>query len=374
MKSIGIITFHAAHNYGSLLQNYALQQVLLKLGFNSETINLRTPQQKEQYSPFTPFFKLIDKKRIILTIAYLPFKRTLLKKKDLFEEFLNSNLILSNEVASNGEIQKLPMYDAYISGSDQIWNISARDFQWSYFLDFVKSGIPKIAYAASMGTYPESVFQLEHLIQDKIKQLVSQYTWISVREEKTAKVIDQILGEKKCSVLVDPTLLLSAEEWNLHISNAPLVKGEYIFLYNPYYLPDVYKQAKELSKITGLKVVVSNINIKSLLHSPEFVRKLDVGPWEFLNLIKNARYVIGRSFHLLVFSILFKKSFIAVNGMGDSRLNNLLVLTRLQKCVTGEYRLEEVLTFLKDINYEDAFKALENERIRSFNFLQTALR
>ena len=88
MKEIGILTFHAAHNYGSLLQNFALQRTLATLGYSPITINLRTAQQKEKYSPFKPFSELIDKRRIVLTLAYMPWKKQLLQKARLFEDFL----------------------------------------------------------------------------------------------------------------------------------------------------------------------------------------------------------------------------------------------------------------------------------------------
>ena len=77
---VGILTFHAAHNYGSMLQNYAFQQVLIKLGYHPETINFRTPVQKEMYDYFKPFHKLLNKKRLVYTLMYLPWKKQLCTK------------------------------------------------------------------------------------------------------------------------------------------------------------------------------------------------------------------------------------------------------------------------------------------------------
>lgn len=374
MKKIGIITFHAAYNYGSLLQNYALQKVLAGLGFCPETINLRTRKQKEQYDYFTPIGKLLDKKRIILYLAFFFKKNELKQKYALFENFLSEDLALSQEVADTDGIRSLPLYDAYVAGSDQIWNVGAKDFNWSYFLDFVPKGIPRVSYAASMGTCPDGILDGNDGARRKVRDCLLNFNAISVRETKTAKVINKILPERDCEVLIDPTLLLEAKCWEQHIAKEPIISGDYIFLYNPYFIKDVYEQARLLSKMTGLKVVVSNVNIKSSFYYPEFKSVLATGPWEFLNLIKNATYVIGRSFHLLVFSLLFEKTFIAVNGLGDSRLSNLLSLTGLESLASrGAEDLQKIIKGGK-VDFTYAFDAIKNERTKALDFLSRNLK
>lgn len=369
MKKIGIITFHAAYNYGSLLQNFALQKVLKNLGFYPETINLRTRKQKEQYDYFTPIGELLDKKRIILYLAFLLKKKELKQKYALFEKFLSEDLTLSQEVADTEGIRRLPLYDAYIAGSDQIWNIGAKDFDWNYFLDFVPEGIPRFSYAASMGTCPNDMLNGNSEVSMKIRNCLLKFNAISVREIKTAEVINRILPGRDCEVLIDPTLLLEAKDWERHMAKEPIANGDYIFLYNPYFIKDVYEQARFLSKMTGLNVVVSNINMKSSFYYPEFKQILETGPWEFLNLIKNATYVVGRSFHLLAFSILFKKTFIAVNGMDDSRLSNLLKLTGLESLSSSGIKDMQKIIGGGKIDFTNAFYALQKERIKAFNFL-----
>lgn len=228
MKRVGIITFHAAHNYGSLLQNYALQQTLINLGFKPETINFRTEQQKEQYSPFKPFNELADKRRLVLSLAFLPWKKALMKKADLFEKFLSENLFLTKECGNDEDLKGLSRYNAYIAGSDQIWNIGAKDFNWCYFLNFV-TGVPKIAYAASMGTNPSYMLSNEKNVLN-IKNLLEDFYAIGVREEKTKSVVEK-LTDKPVEIQVDPTLLLTVEEWSRHISDTPIIGGAVIFYY-----------------------------------------------------------------------------------------------------------------------------------------------
>lgn len=150
MKKVGTITFHAAHNYGSVLQAYALKKVINDLGFENEIINFRTDRQKDQYTPLTKRkgLKYMVKNSYFL-LHYASRKRKYLK----FEDFINRYLISSNQkVYSSMQelIENPPEYDCYISGSDQIWNTVPNDADMSYFLPFVKHTI-KIAYAPSFG-------------------------------------------------------------------------------------------------------------------------------------------------------------------------------------------------------------------------------
>ncbi len=222
-----------------------------------------------------------------------------------------------------------------------------------------------------MGTSPMQLLS-DPQRAEKVSKLLIDFDAISVREEKTRNVVEKLTG-KEAKVLVDPTLLLDSQEWSKHISEKPLKRGGYVLLYNPYYLPDVYCQAKILSALTGLPVVTTNINIKGIIHGKGIEKKLDVGPWEFLNLVKNASYVIGRSFHLLAFACIFNKKFIAVNGMGDSRLNNLLTLTGMQGCATSDGDVNTALKANDDIDWNKVNAAISQERKKSLEFLQNSL-
>lgn len=311
MKKIGIITFHAAHNYGSMLQNYALQRAIVNIVPNVcvETINMRSLRQTEQYDFFMAPWKYHDKRRILLSLFYLPFRKDLVKKHELFESFLREKVCLSVPYEELPEDAISSGYDAIIAGSDQIWNITAYDFSWNYYLDFVNEGIRKLSYAASMGTSPDSQIREYENNKGKVIKLLSSFYAVSVREDKTGSAIEKITdGRIVTETTPDPTLLLTPDEWtDILDGSTPIIDGEYIFLYNPYYLPEVYYQADELGKLTGLPIVVSNINSRSIIHSMKYKRILNSGPIEFLNLIRNAKYVIGRSFHLAVFSTIFAK-------------------------------------------------------------------
>lgn len=375
MKKIGILTFHAAHNYGSCLQNFALQQVLIELGYLPETINLRTEYQKEWYNFYKPIHKMINKKRSLLRLVYLPYTFSLKKKISLFEHFISNELKISKEINNSSDINLLPEYDAYIVGSDQCWNVTANDFDFSYFLDFVRPEKKKISYAVSMGPNPKLVLNADKFLLEKVSKAISCIDAVSVRDETTADVVSSLIGQKqKVKVLPDPTLLLKPEEWGNFIAKDPLVKGDYIFLYTPFYNKQVYNVAKVLSKKIACKVVVSNINTQSMIHFPGFSYHLACGPWEFLNLVKNAKYVVGGSFHLLVFCTLLKKKFLAVNGLNDSRLSSLLKLTGLENySVAPTDLLDEVLERLEHLDFDFALEKIRQEASIAKCFLKDNL-
>lgn len=352
---IGILTFHGAHNYGSMLQNYALQQAIKQFDGSLQpvTINLRNKAQDDMYNIFKPFREFQDKRRYLFKIIMSPWRKQLERKQQLFEEFLSENISLTPLVRTGNEIPDIDDITTYITGSDQIWNFTAHDFDWSYLLDFVAddSDIKRISYAPSMGPKP-SIDTLSADEKKKAEKLLKKFTAISVRESKTADVIRE-LGKLNCLPLVlpDPTLLLTAETWaDIARKPAGLKAEKYIFLYNSYFLPEVYEQAKEASRITGLKVITSTLAPKTILPSKDFMKILEVGPREFLYLVKNAEYVIGRSFHVAVFAMIFQKKFIAVEGMNDSRLGNFLKEINMERCATLQGNVKVVLKNLDSEN------------------------
>ena len=367
-ETVGIITFHASHNYGSMLQAYALQHVILSLGFECEVINFRTLRQKTFYKPIWERGNILGK--IKRSFLYAPFRHNLIKKYQLFEDFLQTKLCLSkDEYATLHELAQIKLkYDYYISGSDQIWNTNCFDFDWAYFLPFVENG-KRIAYAPSMGPNPhKSVSETQ---ATTIKRLLSNYKAISVREKETAERVKDFTG-KDYPVMLDPTLLLSSADWSEIINEQPIIEGKYIFLYTPWFDEATFKTAQSLSQQLKLPIVVSQLydgwkNNKWTI-SPEFRLHLATGPKEFLNLCKYATCIIGASFHLVVFSILLQVPFYTINGMKDSRIANLLSLTGLDSRSIDPSREPEDLSL--DMNFKDAIQRIERERARCITWLK----
>lgn len=368
MKRVGIITFHAAHNYGSMLQAYALQQVLLNMGCDCEIINFRTRRQKVFYYP--PFCHGRWIGMIRRLFLYWRDVIPLMKKYYLFESFLRNKYILSEKEyqtvydLSNEDFQ----YDIYLSGSDQIWNTSCLDFDWAYFLPFVKRG-KKIAYAPSMG--PKPFIEVIEENGRNIKKYILSFDSISVREQGTADRLLMLSGV--CTpIMLDPTLLLPSHYWEKMVVRLPLVKEDYIFLYMPSYDERVFMKAEMLSNRLGMKVVVSQIcewagHEWRKKHNFQYL--LSVGPIEFLNLCKNAKYTIGLSFHLVVFSILLHTPFIVIDGMNDSRIRSLLTLTKLESR-SMSFSMTDFSPYFSPIDFKIANELIANKSQECLKWLR----
>lgn len=370
-KQTATITFHASHNYGSMLQAYALQQTLFRLGVENDIINLRLPSQRAMYPhPSEHGAKGVKSriKRVLLNCTIPKYEKQIEQKYRLFEDFLQDKLKLTSEIQSREEIKNLKKYDFYITGSDQCWNTDCHDFDWSYYLDFTDSP-NKIAYAASLG--PNSSNKKTRTMAKKIKEFKA----ISVREKDTANVIETLTGNVPV-ILPDPTLLLECNEWMSLVGNEPIFKGQYIFMYMPYFLPDTYEIASGLSKELKIPLVISNIStgIIDIIHSlKNTTYLLNTGPIEFLNLIANAESVISGSFHALVFSILFHTPFWAVNGDKDNRMKQLLDTYGFSDRTIHLCDAKEKYKVNNNINFFQFETAINNERTKAINFLRTNL-
>lgn len=212
MKKIRTITFHAAHNYGSCLQAYALQEFIKKLFSNKcdyKIINFRTTYQKNFYQNVFEKKQLSTKEKIIKCLTYKD-KNLYIKRTKRFEEFINNKLQLTKEYTSLEELNtNVFSADYYICGSDQIWNYNSdmSDFDMAYFLPFTDSK-NKISYAVSMGPLNSRC----HLEREKqiIKEL-KKFKALSVRDANTAKQVNQLVNREP-DINVDPTILLTNDE------------------------------------------------------------------------------------------------------------------------------------------------------------------
>lgn len=366
MKKVGIITFHASHNYGSMLQAYALQQTVLGLGYECEIINLRTLIQRNNYRPY---FMHIGWIKHLKALGPLRLIIESIQKYRKFEKFINEKYILSKHTYTTAkELRNANLdYDCYISGSDQIWNTSCFDFQTSYFLDFVKHG-KRIAYAPSMG--PKPFKEIDNKFYPFIKESIARYNAIAVREQDEATLLKQVAGITP-PVVLDPTLLVNPQDWSALAGNKPLIDGDYIFIYTPWYnkYETFFTAALKLAKRLNLKVICSlSDNAYQWRNEQHIHFYTAVGPIEFLNLVKHCKYVFCGSFHAVVFSVLLNKSFFAYEGMKDSRIAPLLKATGLERCTEIQEGQLPV-----SYNYEEVRKKLELPISQSIQYLKKAI-
>lgn len=366
MKKIGIITFQRAHNYGAILQVYALQNILSEK-YNTEIIDYRNNEIENEYRILRRNKRSIKSliKSIILSILYIGKN---VKRYNKFNEFIKQNIKLTESYKTEKILKKnYPKKDIYITGSDQVWNydIAGKKID-AYTLNFGDENIKKISYAASIGK--------KELNQDNIEKYIkniSKLDFISVRE-KDAKIYLNKIINNPVDITLDPTLLLTGKEWeDLLLKDTNPYKG-YILGYTVSNDMEYYKILNYLSNKTGKKIIHfdrNNRKIKNVLKNA-----YATGPIEFLQLIKNADYVIATSFHATVFSILFHKKFwIIPPKKTSSRMISLLEMLGIKNRIVESLEEFETKDYDEDISYNIIEDKLKLERENSINWLNNAI-
>ncbi len=388
MKKTAIVSCYFIHNYGSMLQAYATQKVLDKLKIENETINVSgfiKQFRKAQYSYIiksgitSDIFKdRLGKAKNILVKKFIKndYTRNIHQRDIKFDEFANTWIHKSAIYESLSDLAQrcAENYNAVLIGSDQLWlpaNIAA-DY---YTLNFVPNEINTVAYATSFG-----VSELPDDISGVAKSFLPRIKHISVREQSGQKLIEK-LTDRKVPVVCDPTLLFTGEEWMDIQQKEPLITEPYIFCYFIGNASIHRDFVKRLKKETGLKIV-------ALTHVDHYMKSdegyadytpYNIGPSEFLNLIRNARYICTDSFHSTVFSILYKKEFFEfkrytqnTKQSTNSRLDTLFDLVNIHgRMLNGDEDIHECLNM--QIDYENVHKNLSHIRDESYKYLITAL-
>lgn len=363
---VAVLTVHQSISAGGSLQAYALCKVLRDLGHEVEIIN---------YCPYY-FMDFTDPSRRSEWRTPRGFLKKLLngrrlqKHRGLFDDFAGNYLPpMTKRVNSPEELRDITLdYDAYVCGSDQIWNPPHVHYDTTWFLDFVKSGPRLVSYAASIGRDRLSEKDLGWL-----KRGASGFDSLSVREDTAVEVLGSLgLDAEQC---VDPTFLLAPEEWRL-LERKPEqeIPKEYLLYYsvecaNPVELP-LLNRVKEK---TGLPCVV--ISTAFLKPSYAGVQVPLCGPRELLYLIDHASVVYSNSFHGMVFSIIFGKTLVSYKNMvSNSRLDSLMRLTGLQSCqVDGEEGYDQVDWQFVAEEFASAYAGMSEHIERSIRFLKGAL-
>lgn len=350
MKKIAIITITSGLNYGNRLQNYALSKYINSLGLEVETLNNNG--------------KEIIIKRWLKNIYNFILRRKYLIRKNNFAKF-NKNIKFSKFYISNDNIPKLieNKYYAFIAGSDQIWNLNYKQNSIVNFLGFVKNK-KKISYAASFG-----LSEIPNTYDKRINDWLREINSLSVREERGKEIIKEISGREDACVLIDPTMLLSSNEWEKVLAKPNNFKVKKYIL--NYFLGELSEERKkEINRIAK----ENNCEIINILDKNDIY--YTYGPSEFLYLEKNAFLICTDSFHSAVFAVIYDRPFVifereqvGLNNM-NSRLETLISKFNLKnRKYNGEKITEENLNH----DYSEAYKILEVEREKSKKFLEKAL-
>lgn len=350
MKKIGIVTIYDNNNFGNRLQNYAVQESIKKL--DVETFSIKYERNYE-----TKF--LYKLKRRVRYIKWFLLRHNKYSKLSLFKKF-NKNIEISKCLYNCKNINKIDNIDCFVVGSDQVWNPNFGRLTDIELLNFTEKS--KVAFSASFG-----ISELPEEYKEKTEMALNKFKAISVREDAGKKIVEDLTGRTDVEVLVDPTMLLSAEEWD-NVSKKPrkLKDDKYILNYFLGELPENWKiEIDRIAKENNCEV----INILSQ-NDPFY----QTGPSEFLYLEKNAFLVCTDSFHSSVFSIIYDTPFVVFERQDkltsmNSRIDTLLSKFNLQnRRFNGEIR-EELLKS----DYKEAKNILEKEKQKSFNFLKKAL-
>lgn len=344
MKKIGIITIYDEDNYGNRLQNYAVQEVLKSMDFDVETIKNTNIVDGKNY--LIENLQRVDPKR---TEKFLQFN----------DEYINN----SKEVIFHHDVDKNfhEEYDYFVIGSDQIWNYTFEDrFSDFSFASFAPKN-KRISFSASFGI--SKIPEEEH---EKYREL-HDIKAISVREFAGADIIKEITGREDAVVLLDPTMMLSAKEWNAVAKRPKQLNSQKYIL--KYFLGNVSKEReKEIQRFAKQ----NNFDVIDILDKNTFYF---TGPSEFVYLIKNSSLVLTDSFHSCVFSIIYDRPFLIFDrdedGMRNmnSRIDTLLEKFKLQgKKFTGKITNENLKT-----DYSEVSEILKLEQENTKRFLKKAL-
>ncbi len=369
MKRVGIITLHCSYNYGSVLQAYALQSIIAKLGeYDVKIINYRNTVNYRGYYLFRTHLYRKFPQAFIADILYFAPN---LKRRNNFLRFQRSYLKLTKDLFCETDSLNVlnNFFNVFVSGSDQIWNDKCfgGQFDPNFCLNFVDKENKRVAYAPSFGT---SGFKQSE--KEKFCKYLEKYECLSVREQPTYDVLQQILPSKDISLVLDPVLLAGADTFQQFIGKSKDRKfTNYIFVY----LLGHKKHAKRL--ITTVCKISKETKLDIIYISYHRIRAFKKGKWkygaapdEFISLICNAKYIITDSFHATAFSVLYHKNFSVFppNGNDDVRIKPFLNEISLSKCINSA----DIIN-ISDTEYKNVDDVLKKRKLESLNYLQESL-
>ena len=385
MKKVGIVSCYFKNNYGSLLQAYATKKILDNNNIPNETIaieankDFKRGKRKYYVSQIFNFSFIKSKLGMIKMKLDKKINKELGKNISIrnkkYKEF-KKEFNLSRSCTDYRGLTQLAKekYSDIIVGSDQLWlpvNVVA-DY---YTLNWVPDDINKISYATSFG-----VSNIPKKYDNIYIKFLKRINHLSVREKSGKEILDNYKINSK--VVCDPTILLTKEEWEKECSPNKFINEKYILCYFLGNNIEHRKFAERLKDKTGYKIVSLNHADEYVKYSDKFadIAPYDVGPREWLNLIKNAEYVCTDSFHGTVFSLIFNKTFFDFRRFNpknknntNSRLDSLLNIAGVSK--------ERILTGLEDVNkvlkykidYKKVNKNISNFRNESKKWLLESL-
>lgn len=370
MKKVALMTWFQHDNYGTVLQSVATTRVIKNMGHCLEGIDYIS----EGYDRTTKLEKLLTpsivKEKMKRSFKYKKYHKEVYTedRAQAFKRFKEKHLSMRKAQTSSELYRLNKEYDAFICGSDQIW--SPREFNSKYYLDFVEVENKMIAYAPSFG---RSVIKKE-FAKKRIAENLKRFKHLSIREKQGADLIKE-LTDLEARVVLDPTLLLTAEEWDDYLISVD-TPSAYILCYFLGDNEEYWKHVKKLSEQYGLKVIIIPIFKKDFYRG--YITLDGIGPGEFLYLVKKASFVCTDSFHGTIFSLLYKRPFLTYKRFSDknvesqnSRIYNLLNLINLQDRLVSNNRFN--IDNIYKCDFEKTFNLISVEKHKSMLYLEDSL-
>ena len=386
---IGIITMHRVPNYGSFLQTYATQFLINSLGHNCEIIDYEFPNEwqfsrgtlnnKSRFAQFKLFivkvFLFLFKSNCgIRSIAENEKKIKIMKYSKKYYKLSKRHYKTYNSIRQNP-----PIYDLYMTGSDQTWNPQHIKGDSNFMLDFVPKGKKKVSFSASM-----SCNEVPSDMQYIYKRCLSDYNYISIREKNNISLIQGLSGKSDVKVTLDPTLMLNKEEWISSFMydslSIEIPDDNYIVFYmlsysfNPQ--PYIYHLLKKLQDKTGCLVLSFTFINKEYNIKYKYIGNSGIS--DFIKVFSNASHIVTSSFHGTAFALNFGINLYSVvphdYKKRDSRQVDLLEMVKADKCIIPIGMDLERINYTSDPAQKYLIsKRLEDLRKDTYSWLNEAL-
>lgn len=323
-KRIGLITFHG-RNYGSNLQCYATKTFIENLGFDCDLLTLKIAKLNILQRVAKILVKII-KNPSILRMRYKEkkYRSSLSVESAKLMDGFDLNILKPRLIDINNDLNQ---YDFFITGSDQVWNVSC-GVSSTAFLQFAPRR-KRIALATSFG-----ISEIPFSNQRELSNALNGFDYISVREETGVEIVKKFSNVKVCRI-ADPTFIYNAEEWRDFAGNHVKYPRKFILVHFLNEPNDIaIDSIKFLSKkfLFDVVVVGYKYNVLEKISRNFFV---DGGPWDYVSLIDQAEFVLTDSFHSILFSLNFNKEFFVfsrhyLTSKQSSRITDLLKRFKLQ--------------------------------------------
>lgn len=375
---IGVITWFDSSNYGTNLQAIALQRYLRNKGYNVSIVNFKVDldvNTRLSLGEKLANWKMLGKRirrqpeKYVMKWAIAKYGNEIERRDCKLREAIRDQCNLTEEIQDEKHlVSVLCQFDLLISGSDQIWNPGW--YHRFYYADYDEVKTKRISYAASLGV--NSIMEEK---RNDIKRSLSKFSAVSVREQKGAELLRPLM-KGEAAVVVDPTLLLNAEEWGAIFPIQKQTEDKYVI---SMFLTDNFahwRAAELFVKEKKLRHIVIPYCGFSYFKKADIAA--DAGLQEFLDLIRGAEYVLTDSFHVTVFSLINKKQFFTFARFREDSLTsqNVRVQHILHIAGTEERLLPYGTRKIPDmscIEYKIVLEALEREIEKSKVYLKIAI-